>query len=81
MQRFLKPGDHFIDVGANIGYFSLLAAAVVGSAGRVSAFEASPITRQALVRNIALNGLQDHVTVHETARRGIGCGDMSACWR
>jgi FkbM family methyltransferase len=35
----LKPGDVFIDVGANIGYFSVLAAQVVGPSGRVVAFE------------------------------------------
>jgi hypothetical protein len=35
----LKPGDVFIDVGANIGYFTVLAAHLVGSGGRVIAFE------------------------------------------
>jgi len=35
----LKPGDIFLDVGANIGYFSTLAAKLVGTSGRVIAFE------------------------------------------
>src|SRR5262245_48280046 len=35
----LRPGDVFVDVGANIGYFTVLAAAVVGDRGRVIAFE------------------------------------------
>ncbi|GAA0587702.1 FkbM family methyltransferase [Paractinoplanes ferrugineus] len=38
----LQPGDTFIDVGANIGHFSLLAAPLVGPSGRVVAIEASP---------------------------------------
>lgn len=67
VQRFLNRGDHFVDVGANIGYFSLLAAGVTGSTGWVSAFEASPITRQALARNIALNGLQERIVVEGAA--------------
>jgi FkbM family methyltransferase len=39
LRRLLKPGDTFLDVGANIGYFTALGASLVGSAGRVLAFE------------------------------------------
>ena len=52
----LRPGDVFIDVGANIGYFTLLAAGRVGPQGKVYAIEASPETFALLQRNIALNG-------------------------
>jgi FkbM family methyltransferase len=52
----LRPGDTFVDVGANIGYFSLLAAGLVGSEGRVVAVEASPSTYEQLRGNLALNG-------------------------
>jgi FkbM family methyltransferase len=41
VRRHLKPGMCFVDVGANIGYFSLLASRVVGQTGRVVAFEPS----------------------------------------
>lgn len=51
----LKPGDTFIDVGANIGYFSLLASKFVGKSGRVLAIEASPKIYALLTRNIANN--------------------------
>ena len=37
--RNLKRGDVFVDVGANIGYFSMMAASLVGSTGRIFAFE------------------------------------------
>lgn len=51
----LRPGDVFIDVGANTGYFSLLAAARVGASGRVVAVEACPRTFEALRANLAQN--------------------------
>jgi FkbM family methyltransferase len=52
----LTPGDLFIDVGANVGYYSLLAAKRVGPRGAVVAIEASPSIAGALRANIALNG-------------------------
>jgi FkbM family methyltransferase len=55
IQSCLRPGDTFVDLGANIGYFSLLAAEVVGAAGRVIAIEASPSTFSRLSDNVANN--------------------------
>lgn len=49
--RQLKPGDVFIDVGAHFGYFSLLAAALIKSEGRVFSFEASKSTFSLLKKN------------------------------
>ncbi len=40
--KYLKPGDTFIDVGANVGYFSAVAATKVGSDGQIHAFEPVP---------------------------------------
>ncbi len=51
----LEPGDTFVDVGANIGYFSLLGSALVGERGHVVAIEASPSTFRALQDNLARN--------------------------
>jgi len=51
----LKPGDVFIDVGANIGYFSLLASRLVGHAGQVVAVEASPSIFRRLGHNLEQN--------------------------
>ena len=42
LRRHLRPGMTFYDLGANIGFFSLLAARLVGEQGRVFAFEADP---------------------------------------
>ncbi|MET8486564.1 FkbM family methyltransferase [Streptomyces tendae] len=57
LRRRLRPGDGFVDVGANIGAFSVLAARLVGAEGRVVAIEASPDLHGSLVRNVRLNGL------------------------
>ena len=62
----LAPGDVCIDVGAHIGYYTLLAARAVGPGGHVYAVEPSPANYRALRRNIALNGL-DNVTALEAA--------------
>ena len=45
----LHPGGIFVDVGANIGYYTALAASLVGATGRVLAFEPDPECFQALV--------------------------------
>ncbi|MGW4546854.1 FkbM family methyltransferase [Streptomyces violaceorubidus] len=57
LRRRLRPGDGFVDVGANIGVFSVLASRLVGDGGRVVAIEASPDLHQRLVRNTRLNAL------------------------
>jgi FkbM family methyltransferase len=70
--RILKPGDVFVDAGANWGYFTLTAAQRVGAAGRVLAFEPEPRLFELLCVNLKLNGL-DWVTPHRVGladRRG-----------
>ncbi|MFE4174204.1 FkbM family methyltransferase [Streptomyces sp. NPDC056909] len=53
----LEPGDTFVDVGANIGYYSVLASQLVGDGGKVVAIEASPVFLQRLSQNVRLNEL------------------------
>ncbi len=60
--KILKPGGVVVDVGANLGYFSVLAAALVGESGRVMAFEPDPANFRLLQENIALNEYGDRVT-------------------
>jgi FkbM family methyltransferase len=52
----LKPGMVFYDLGANIGFFSLLAARLVGASGQVFSFEPDPEIAGRLRRNITKNG-------------------------
>jgi FkbM family methyltransferase len=66
MRRYLRAGDRFIDGGANEGVYTLLAAALVGPAGRVDAFEPAPLEVRRLRENVARNGLMQ-VQVHEAA--------------
>jgi FkbM family methyltransferase len=68
--RALGPGDLFVDVGANIGYFSLLAAS---RGAEVIAFEPNPACHEALLRNAKLNGLTiDARQIALTDRPGRG---------
>lgn len=55
LRRYLKDSDTFIDIGSNIGLFSLNAAQIVGKNGSVIAFEPTPLTFKRLVENIELN--------------------------
>jgi len=57
LDRLLKPGMTFIDVGANEGLFSLFAARKVGPAGQVIAIEPSSRERRKLEHNLRLNRL------------------------
>lgn len=59
MKDRLSIGDTFVDVGANIGYFSLYASKLVGKSGSVVAIEASPKTFNALQKNIDLNFIKN----------------------
>jgi FkbM family methyltransferase len=61
----LRPTDTFVDVGANIGSYTVLAAAVAGA--RAIAFEPVPATFAHLQDNIRLNALDARVQAHNTA--------------
>lgn len=64
LRRRLGPGDGFVDVGANIGVFSVLASRLVGDAGRVVAIEASPAFHRRLVQHGRLNACGNIRTVN-----------------
>jgi FkbM family methyltransferase len=59
--RTLRPGDVFVDVGANIGVHAIVAARAVMPGGRVYALEPNPATFRALERNVAANGFNGTV--------------------
>ena len=66
LQEHLRPGMTFYDIGANIGFFTLLAARLVGKEGRVAAFEADPEIATRLREHVERNGF-GWVTVEEMA--------------
>ena len=71
LRQLLRQGETFVDVGANVGYFTLLAASLVGRAGRVFAFEPVPPTVRRLERNVAASG-SPNVTIVPAAAAAVG---------
>lgn len=65
--RFVNEGDTVIDVGANIGYFSMLLGLRVGKQGRVHAFEPNPALHERLFSHAVRNNLQDVIVIHPLA--------------
>jgi FkbM family methyltransferase len=57
LRKRLGPGSTFYDIGANVGFFTLIAARRIGLQGRVYAFEPLPDSARALAHNVALNEL------------------------
>jgi FkbM family methyltransferase len=55
LRKYLRPGMTVYDIGANIGFFSLLATRLVGTTGHVTAFEADPEIAARLRENVARN--------------------------
>lgn len=77
IREHLKPGDTFIDAGANIGFFSVLAGRQVGDQGRVLAIEMMPVTAAMLRQNLSLNKIQS-ATVVEKALSDQSGGTLTA---
>jgi len=73
--QLLRLGDRVVDVGANIGYYSVLFGHSVGEHGRVLAIEPDPDNARLARQNIGLNGLRK--TVHlEQAAAGPHAGQL-----
>ncbi|WP_028589695.1 FkbM family methyltransferase [Paenibacillus massiliensis] len=61
--KHVKPGNVVVDVGTNVGYFTLLSAKLVGTSGKVIGYEANPEMYSFAQDNIAMNWLTDQVTL------------------
>jgi FkbM family methyltransferase len=64
--EYLRPGDHFLDVGANAGVYSLLAATCVGNFGSIDAFEPMEDMARRIEEQARLNELKN-INVHRLA--------------
>ena len=73
IERLLRPGDVFVDVGANLGIHSLAAARALRGRGKVIAFEPFESNRALLEKSVMLNGYADLVEIH-----GVALSDRSA---
>ena len=76
LDRVLRPGMVFVDVGANDGYYTLFAARRVGPSGRVVAAEPSSRERAHLQRNLGRNGLDNVSVVPAAIGAAAGLADL-----
>lgn len=67
MKHYLREGDSFLDIGANVGIYTILAASLVGNSGKVFSVEAAPASAQRLREQVRLNNLEEVVSVFEGA--------------
>lgn len=67
LMEIVRPGMIVADIGANLGYFTLLMADIVGSTGHVHAFEPNVSLARRAQQSVAINGFAGVVTVHEQA--------------
>ena len=66
-RTLVRPGMKVIDVGANVGWYSLLAADLIGPSGRLVSFEANPELSELTYRNLMVNGFMDRSTIVPSA--------------
>lgn len=85
VRAMLEPGDVFIDIGAHVGLYSLVAWRAVGASGRVLAIEANPETFGRLSANLAMNRASNVTAANigvsdrcETLRLDSGTGPFAA---
>jgi len=67
IQKLLRPGDTFVDVGANVGMHTLAAAIAMQAQGRIVAFEPHPTTHDLLRKSLLLNGFAGIAETHQAA--------------
>ncbi|HNW43896.1 MAG TPA: FkbM family methyltransferase [Elusimicrobiales bacterium] len=72
----VKPGMTVLEIGANIGFFTLLFSRLAGDAGRVTAFEPDPGNFRLLQKNIAANGRKNITCVQKAVAARTGPGRL-----
>lgn len=72
LEKIIQPGLKIVEVGSNFGVHTLRMAELVGSAGKIYAFEANPAVSRYLKQSITMNGLTDIIHLYE-----MGAGDKS----
>jgi len=78
-KKVVKEGNTVVDLGANIGYFTLLAAKIVGPKGKVFAFEPEPKNYSYLVKNINLNNYNQVTALQKAVSNKKGETKLYIC--
>jgi len=76
LEKHIKKGDVVLDIGANIGYHTLIMARLVGRTGKVFAFEPDPINAEYLLKNAKLNGYQNIAIIQKGVSNKTGQGRL-----
>lgn len=77
MEAHLKPGDVFYDIGANVGFLSLLGAKLVGPKGHVYCFEPLPSILPLLARNLDQNGFSNYDIIEAAVSDRSGTASLA----
>jgi FkbM family methyltransferase len=76
LSNYLKSGDVFYDIGANVGFFTVLAAKLVGSSGKVYAFEPDRQNADCIRHNIQLNQFNNTAVWQKAVSHTTGTGEL-----
>lgn len=76
VQQVLQPGDTFVDIGANEGYFSVIGAVNVGPTGRIITVEPQQRLQTVIERNLAINNIKNAQLVSEAVSDRPGTADL-----
>ena len=79
MESAIKPGDVVLDIGANIGYYTLIFAKLVGEQGKVYAFEPDPSNFALLKKNVRANGYRNVICVPKAVSDVAGPLSLFLC--
>ena len=72
LKKVATEGNIVVDLGANIGYFTLLTSRLVGNRGKVYAFEPEPVNYSLLVKNVEINGYENIIPVQKAVSNTAG---------
>jgi FkbM family methyltransferase len=78
-RKIVKEGDVVVDVGANIGYYTLLASKLVGKEGRVYAFEPEPENYSFLLKNLKINNVSNVIALQKAVSNKGGTVKLYLC--
>ena len=65
VKKYVHEGDVVIDVGAHVGYYTLLMAQLVGKNGKVYSFEPDPVNFELLKKSVEINGFENVVLIQK----------------